>query len=309
MKNKIKITVAGIGGVGGYFGGLLANRFYQKDGVEICFFARGEHLKQIQKKGLKVIKGTTEFVAIPSLASDNASEIGIADFILICTKSYDLETVLLQLKPCIDSHTVLLPLLNGVDSTEIIKGVLPTATVLDGCAYIVSSLKEPGVIENSGNIQTLYFGLNNKKTDKLVLLEEILRQATIEAILSDGISSIIWEKFIFISPTATATSYFNNCIGELLADENKSKMLQLLIEEITQIAKSKGILIDKEITAKTLNKLKSLPFETTSSMHRDFKNHKKKTEVESLTGYVVRAGQQLNILTPEFERAYNQLRL
>ena len=118
---KTKINIAGIGGVGGYFGGLLANHFYDNENVEISFVARGGHLKEIQKNGLKVIKGENEFIAKPHIATDNTSEIGIVDFIVIATKSYDLETIIQQLLPCINQDTIILPLLNGVDSKERIK--------------------------------------------------------------------------------------------------------------------------------------------------------------------------------------------
>lgn len=80
MAKKIKIIVAGIGGVGGYFGGLLAKKYEKSDDFEICFLARGEHLAQIRKNGLKVIVGSTEFIALPAMATDKVNEIGIADY-------------------------------------------------------------------------------------------------------------------------------------------------------------------------------------------------------------------------------------
>lgn len=308
MITKTKIIIAGIGGVGGYFGGLLANRFYDNENVEINFFARGQHLKEIQANGLKVIKGESEFIAKPTLATDNPAEIGISDFIIITTKSYDLEAVIKQLRPCINQDTIILPLLNGVDSKERIKDIFPDNIVLDGCAYIVSRLKQVGVIENSGNIQTLYFGLDNFVNDKLLLLENLLKEANIEISLSKNISTIIWEKFIFISPTATATSYFDKCIGELIADNEKLKMTTTLIEEVKQIAKAKQIYVSDEITEKTVNKLKALPFETTSSMHTDFKNNKPNNELKSLTEYVIKEGRKYNLATPMYMKMYEELK-
>lgn len=308
MMTKTKIIIAGIGGVGGYFGGLLASHFYDNEKVEINFFARGQHLKEIQANGLKVIKGEIEFIAKPTLATDNPVEIGISDFIIITTKSYDLEAVIKQLRPCINQDTIILPLLNGVDSKERIKDIFPDNIVLDGCAYIVSRLKQVGVIENSGNIQTLYFGLDNFVNDKLLLLENLLKEANIEISLSKNISTIIWEKFIFISPTATATSYFDKCIGELIADNEKLKMTTTLIEEVKQIAKAKQIYVSDDITEKTVNKLKALPFETTSSMHTDFKNNKPNNELKSLTEYVIKEGRKYNLATPMYMEMYEELK-
>lgn len=305
---KTKIIIAGIGGVGGYFGGLLANHFYENENVKINFFARGRHLKEIQNNGLKVIKGDSEFIAKPTLATDNPADIGIADFIIIATKSYDLETVIQQLRSCINQDTIILPLLNGVDSKERIKNMFPDNIVLDGCAYIVSRLKQVGIIENSGNIQTLYFGLDNFANDRLLLLENLLKRANIEAFLSKNISTIIWEKFIFISPTATATSYFDKCIGDVLSDKEHFETIMELIEEVKQIAKAKQIIISEDITEKTVKKLKALPFETTSSMHSDFKYRKSNTELQSLTGFVLSEGMKYNIETPIYKRILAELK-
>lgn len=304
---KIKIIIAGIGGVGGYFGGLLAKRFYESDNIEIYFLARGKHLKEIQKNGLKIIKGEIEFIAKPHLATDNPAEIGIADFIVIATKSYDLENIIDQLRPCIHAKTILLPLLNGVDSRERILNMLPENVVLEGCVYIVSRLKQAGVIENSGNIQKLFFGMDNFVEERLIFLEKLFKEANIEAQLSTDISSIIWEKFIFISPTATATSYFDNCIGELIADEEKFKTINILIEEVKQIAKAKLINLSNDITEQTLNKLKALPFQTTSSMHTDFQNNKAVNELKSLTEYVITEGKRYKLETPIYVKSFTSL--
>ena len=305
MSKKVQIVVAGIGGVGGYFGGLLAKKYENSDAIEISFFARGEHLNKIRENGLKVIHGQTEFTTRPALATDNANEIGIADYILICTKSYDLDATIEQLKPCIGENTILLPLLNGVESVERLKNILPGATVLEGCVYIVSQVKEAGIIENSGINQKLFFGPGKINNDRLLCLEKIMLEAGIEATLSDSISTIVWEKFIFIASIATATSYFNCSIAKLIED-NEDTLVQL-IEEVKLIANAKGISFNPDITANIVNYNKLLPDNSTSSMHRDFQNLKKSTEVETLTGYVVRAGHDFGIETPIFNKAYNQL--
>lgn len=307
MNTKTKILIAGIGGVGGYFGGLLAKHYYDNAAVEISFIARGQHLKEIQDKGLKVIKGKNEFIAYPKIVTDNTMEIGIVDLIIVCTKSYDLETVILQLKPCINDHTILLPLLNGVDCKERIKAIFPNNIILSGCVYIVSRMKEFGVIENSGNIETLYFGLDIFANEKLQLFKKIFEQASIEVTLSETILSTIWEKFIFLSPTATVTSYYDKCIGEILSDNNCLEVTKLLIEEVHNVAKSKGIIFSEEIKGITLAKLKSLPFAATSSLHTDFMNKKSNNELETLTKYVIVEGEKHNVPTPTYLKLHSFL--
>lgn len=115
--------------------------------IEVYFVARGAHLKKIQEQGLKVITETGSFVAHPTLATDNVS-IGTVDYLIMCTKSYDLNETVKQMKPCIGSETVILPLLNGADISERIRALLPSTEVWQGCVYIVGRLNEPGVVES-----------------------------------------------------------------------------------------------------------------------------------------------------------------
>jgi 2-dehydropantoate 2-reductase len=307
MSKKMRFIIAGIGGVGGYFGGLLAKRFDKSDEVEVCFLARGENLKRIEREGLKIIHKEQSYTVRPALVSDHANDLGIADYIIVCSKSYDLDEIIDQLRPCIKKTTCILPLLNGVNATEIIEKKLPGHTILGGCVYIISHLKEPGVIENAGNIQKLFFGLDNKTTDELLLLDKLFRQASIEATLSQSISSLVWEKFHLVGANSTATSYYDQTTGSILADGSKKEFILTLLKEVNSIALKKGISFEKEMVADTMEKLKNLPFETTSSMQRDFWKQNGKTELETITGYIVRAGKELNIETPAFEKAYEKL--
>lgn len=304
---KTNILVAGIGGVGGFFGGLLAKQYENDEKVEVNFLARGAHLAAIREKGLKVLVRGESFIARPYIATDNPSEIGMADYIIISTKSYDLESVIHQLKPCINKDTIILPLLNGVDSKNIISKLLPENLILDGCVYIVSRLKETGVIENSGNIQSLYFGLDNFEHKKLRLLEAIMVEAGIEVQNALQISSIIWTKFIFISPTASATSYFDQSIGTVLAEEDKFQFISSLIKEIIQLAKAKKIMLSEDIYEKTLAVLQSMSYETTSSMHVDFQKKNGINELESLTNYVILEAKKYGVQTPFYEMVYEKL--
>lgn len=301
-----KIVLMGMGGVGGYFGGLLAKRYEKNTDIEIVFVARGAHLKELQTNGLKVIKGTTSFTARPALATSDCNAIGTADFICICTKSYDLEAAVEQLKPCIGRETVIVPLLNGIEPSEKIQKLLPHTLVASACTYIVSKLKAPGIVENMGAVETIFFGHETEASEKLVLFEKLLQDAAIDAVLSTSISAIVWEKFIFLSPTATATSYFDCCIGELL-EKHEDTLLQL-IEEVKHIALSLRVPVGVDITLKTLAKLKALPYEATSSMQRDFQTDRAKTELASLTYSVLQMGKQTGNPTPVYSELYGHLK-
>jgi 2-dehydropantoate 2-reductase len=304
----MKILIAGIGGVGGYFGGMLAHHFQNDNNVQINFLARGTHLEKIKQDGIKIITPHSEIIAKPYLATDNADEIGEMDYIIICTKNYDVEKTLLQIKPCVKSSTAILTLLNGVESFDIINKFYPNNLIINGCTYIVSKIKDAGVIDNSGMVQKIFFGLNNQVNDTLIKLESIFKQAGIDAILTHNISTIAWEKFIFISATATATSYFNQSIGEILLNETHTNFVKKLISEVCLVANAKGIKTDENVAQNSFNRFASMSFETTSSLHLDFKNNKPNNELESLTGYVIKQGEKYTIQTPNFITAYQKLK-
>src|SRR5688572_6650454 len=113
----MKIAIAGIGGVGGYFGGLLAKK-YESGEHDIFFIARGEHAISIRVNGLQMKTADGDFTVHPAAVTADPSGIGTVDLVLFCTKSYDLDSVANACSPMVTKDTVLLPLLNGVDATE-----------------------------------------------------------------------------------------------------------------------------------------------------------------------------------------------
>lgn len=303
----MKILIVGIGGVGGYYGGLLAKKYAESKNIEIYFLARGAHLQKIRENGLTIITETETFVVHPKLATDKVSEIGIVDIAIITPKSYDLNSTIEQISPCIGSETVILPFLNGVDISDRIRAILPTTEVWDGCVYIVGRLNEPGVIQSSGGVHDLFFGHEGSGSHKLVEMEKIMLEAGIKAKLSKNIRMIIWRKFIFISVTATLTSYYNVGFRELLTEPERKETTLKLLYEIAALAKREGIVFEHDIIETTLKHIERLPFDTTSSMHSDFKNNRR-TELETLTGIVIELGKKYNIPTNEYERVYNALK-
>ncbi len=303
---KTKIVIVGLGGVGGYFGGMLAKQYAANPDVEIYFVARGEHLKKVQENGLKLITEKETFVIHPTLATDNVFEIGIADYIIMTPKSYDLESTIAQINPAIGKDTIILPLLNGIDNSERIRALLPATEVWDGCCYIVAKLNEPGVVENSGGVHRIIFGYLNKTNERLLVFEKLLKEAGIEAEFHKDILTSIWKKFFFISTSASLTSYFDVSYNEILTDELRTKLLVEVSNELILVAKAEGITIENSEIDKLIHQFEKLPTGTTTSMHRDFKAGKN-TEVQSLTGIVIELGKKHGIPTPTYEKIYKEL--
>jgi len=304
---KTKIVIVGLGGVGGYYGGMLAKKYADNPDVEIYFVARGAHLKKMQENGLTLITETGTFQVYPTSATDKVTEIGTADYIIMTPKSYDLDSTVEQIKPMVGESTVILPLLNGIDNSDRIRALLPGTEVWQGCCYIVGRLNEPGVVESSGNVHRFQFGYEHQQTDeRLLSFEKLLKAADIDAYYHKDIMHVIWTKFFFISATASLTSYFDVSFGALLTDETRKSTLLSVLEELLAVANAEGAGIDRTVIDKVVHQLEKLPFETTASMHSDFKAGKN-TEVHGLTGSVVKLGKKNGVATPTYEKVFREL--
>ncbi|MCP2029799.1 2-dehydropantoate 2-reductase [Flavobacterium sp. HSC-32F16] len=296
-----RIGILGLGGVGGYFGGLLAKAYQKSDAVEVIFIARGETQKAIIENGLKIVTDDSEMIVHPNLVSNNPSEIGELDYLICATKTYDIEESLTSLRNSITKETVILPLYNGVDAQERIQKLFPENEVLQGCVYIVSMIFSPGTIRKIGFYEKLFFGSKTTSFSKLEELQNILQKAKIESYLVENIDETVWEKFIFISALASVTSYLNQNIGEIISNSESKVMYIELLHEIEDVAQAKGLKLPHDIVAQTIQKLEKSPKEATSSMHRDLLAGKN-TEAVSLTKFVVNEGKKYGVKTPLYEK-------
>ena len=296
-----RIGILGLGGVGGYFGGLLAKAYFKSDEVEVIFIARGETQKAITESGLKIVTDENEIIVHPKLVSNNPDEIGVLDYLICATKTYDIEESLLSLQKCITPKTVILPLYNGVDAPERIKKIFPENDILQGCVYIISMIVSPGTIRKMGFYEKLFFGSKTVSIAKLEALQNVLQKAKIESYLVENIEETVWEKFMFISALASATSYLNQNIGSILKKKKSMSVYTELLHEIEAVARAKGLQLPKDIVNQTIIKLEKSPKEATSSMHRDLLADRN-TEVTSLTQFVVNEGLKYGVATPLYEK-------
>jgi 2-dehydropantoate 2-reductase len=301
----MKIAIIGVGGVGGYFGGKLAAHYADKKDIEIIFIARGKHLEAIQNNGLKVITKQGTFIAKPHNAVDNPASCGIFDLIIFCVKSYDLEDSATLFKNCVNEQTVAITLLNGVNNAKRLTRVLPDARILDGCVYISAFIKEPGMVCQAGGTCKFFFG-SDTENKKYVTIEQVLKDAGIAAEYRKDIKEIVWEKYLFVSPLASATSFYQKTFGEIMEDAQCKHMLQELLKETEDVAKFQQVNLSHDIYQKSLDKIALFPYETKSSLQMDFER-KKNTELDIFAGYIVNYAKEHGIDVPLHEEVYKVL--
>ncbi len=303
----MKTAIVGIGGVGGYYGGLLAKRYFDDEDVEIVFIARGDHLEQIKKNGLNLITELGTFTVWPELATDNPSGCGIFDCVIFCVKAYDLEESAKLLSPFIDENTVVISLLNGVDNADRLSAVLNKGKIFNGCVYIGAHIVRPGVVQQAGSLNKLIFGNESDDKIKAKNIENILKEANIDAQYRTNINKIVWEKYVLISAFATATTFLDKTMRSVIDSKKGKELLDDLLTEVFRVCDAKRIELPKNIRKEIIAKVSTFPPEIKTSMQMDFEKGNK-TEIETFTGYIVREAGKHGLSAPTYEAIYAALK-
>lgn len=303
----VNILFVGIGGVGGYFGGLMARAFEKNTDVNVNFLTKQNHAEIIRNHGICVQTLSEGFTAIPARVSDNPSDLGVMDYIILCIKNYDLMEVLAMLEPCVGNDTVIVPLLNGVEHNKDINSFFSNALVAEGCVNVIVRSISTGNIVCNSDFADLQFGVQGAQDIRLKKLDLLFKNAGISSKLTSNISKSIWQKFTLISTVATATCFYNKNFGQVRMDPNCLEGFGSLVQEIGCLASRKGILLPKGHKDKIWKSFREMPACSTSSMHSDFLSLHNKTELESLTGYVVREGDKFQLTLPTYSYMYSAL--
>ncbi len=310
MKKGSTITVVGIGGVGGYFGGMIARKNRMSDlGHTVNFVARGDHLTAIKKKGL--ILNNSEETGLkcePDLATDDFSSLPESDIVILAVKSYDLDDVIDRLPGILKPDSTIIPLLNGVDIYERIRKKLPGVTILPACVYVAAYIEKPGSVtcqEKSGLLILGKDPLHHEIYPEHIL--KIFDDAGIYYKWFDDPYPAIWEKYTFVASLALVTAYYHQPIGGIMSDPETKKVTEKIMREIVAIARKNKVLLPDNLVDKLLERAAGVAYEIRTSYQRDLESKKHKNEGDIFGGTIEKLGKQLGIETPATSKLYKEL--
>jgi 2-dehydropantoate 2-reductase len=301
----MRFAIMGTGGVGGYFGGLLAAA-----GYDVTFIARGAHLAAIREAGLRVESVHGGFVVRPAQATDDPATVGPVDYVLFTTKTYQLEEAARALLPLVGPDTAVLPLHNGVDAMERTAAIVGRQPVLGGLCYVGSMIAAPGLIRQQSQFRRVIVGEmpwrgGGAVTPRVTLLVEALKRGGAVAEATDDIQAARWKKYAFIAPFSGVGAVARVPAGEINAQAETRRLLHDAIREVVSLARAAGVSLPEE-PGKTIAFCDALGAGITASMQRDVLEGRP-SELESIIGEVVRKGEQLGVDTPAFRFFYAAL--
>lgn len=299
----MKIAVYGVGGVGGYYGGRLAQA-----GHDVVFIARGAHLQAMRAHGLRVDSIVGDFVIDPVHATDDPAEVGTVDAVLLAVKSWQVRECAEAMQPMLAAHTLVLPLQNGIDAPGVLSEVLGAEHVLGGACGISAFIEAPGHIRHVAVDPYLQFGALDDLPNEAV---ERLRAALAEAQgmiveVSADIQATMWQKFLGVAPIGAIGAITRAPMGVVLADARTRALLDDAKREIWEVGRALGVNWAADAIARVTAVHDSVPFETTASMARDIIDGRP-SELDGQIGAIVRLGARLGVATPVNRFVYDCL--
>ena len=299
----MRIAVFGTGGVGGYFGGRLAEA-----GEDVIFIARGEHLRAIKEKGLKVDSRDGDFVIYPAAATDIVSDVGVVDLVIVGVKAWQVPDAARAMKPLVGSDTTVLPLQNGVDAVSQLIETLGSDRVVGGLCRIVSFVVEPGHIRHAGSTPSVITGeLDNRQTRRIATIEQLFKRAGVVITIATDIQVALWTKLLFIAAFSGVGAIANAPAGVLRTDPQRRTQMLSAMQEIYALARARGINLPPDSVDTVMAAVDALSEDATSSMQRDIAAGKP-SELESQNGAVVRMAHEAGIEVPTHALIYHTLR-
>ena len=298
----MRIAVMGAGGVGGYFGGRLAQA-----GHEVSFVARGKHLEAIRAHGL-TLKSPLGDATVRVRAAQDPAELWPADVILFAVKLWDTEAAAEQLRALVQGGAFVIPFQNGVESIERVGKVLGPERVLGGAAYIAGRIGEPGVIVQTGTMARLRFGPVLPAQRKIAeTLLAACQDAKIDAELADDIVKVLWEKFVLLVAISATTTVARTNVGTVRGDADLRWLLETVMRETWALGRKKGVQLADELVAQTLKFVDGLPAEMRASMAADLEAGGK-LEAPWLSGAVARMSAETGLSAPVNRAVYAALK-
>jgi 2-dehydropantoate 2-reductase len=294
----MKVAVIGAGGVGGYFGGLLA-----RAGHEVTFIARGPHLRAIQDNGLRVESQLDGTFTIPGNATSNTSSVGEQDLVIFTVKMYHNSDAVSAVLPLIGPETVVLTLQNGIDNGEILAETVGEDHVMIGSAYMEGRISEPGVVTQNGPGIAAFGEMNVGISRRGENLLQRFQESGWRVNLHENMPGMLWKKFAYIAGSAAVCAAANCVYEEMRTKPETRQLIRDAIEEVLAVGKARGAPIMPDSLAWAMDSLDRFPGQGRASMAKDFTDQRP-VELEGLTGTVVRMARELKIPTPANDFLY-----
>jgi 2-dehydropantoate 2-reductase len=300
-KNWPRVAVVGAGAVGGYFGGMLA-----RAGAPVMMIGRAAFVEAVKKNGLFL--DTVQFKeSVRVEASTELSDIRGAEMVLFCVKTTDNAATARALAPLLAPGALVVSMQNGVDNAEQIRAA-SGIDALSAVVYVAASVQEPGRVKHVGR-GDLVIGPRNAQTEHVA---GVFERAGVGCRISDNIAGELWTKLTWNCALNAVSALGRAKYGEIAASADARRVVETLVYEVLAVAKAANIhppgFEDPQVALAGSFKIATQMAEALSSTAQDM-SRGKRTEIDSLNGYISRRGAELGVPTQVNHALYALVKL
>lgn len=291
------VAVLGAGAVGSYVIWGLA----EKPGIRLGVLAEGERAARLKANGVG-INGRTYRPEVWALEEAHG-----VDFLVVCLKYGALPGAMDSIRKAVGEHTVVMSLMNGVDSEEIIGEVIDPSKIVHSLIKVASERKGNQVVFDPETTIGIIYGEADlsRGTGRIEALNDLFADTGLHYRATDVILTEIWSKFRLNVPNNQAQAMVGCGVGAYRDSEHVAFLRDRLREEVDRIAEKKGIDFDKADTSSTFGSKVRDRARYSTLQDLDAGRH---TEVDMFAGAVVRMGRELGIPTPYNEFTYHMIK-
>lgn len=294
----MRIAIIGAGGVGGYYGALLAQA-----GHDVTLLARGEHLAAIRKNGM-VIKHQDASFAVPVNATDRPDDLRGADWAMLAVKSYSVAELADVLVMLAKEGTAIVPPLNGVTTAENLEALgVPRAQILGATTIMNAHRTAPGVIERLSKKERFVVGeLDGSMSERAQAIATAMQSIGGESLATREIVFELWHKFNMLCACAAACGMARSDLGTIRDTELGWLLIERAVREIAAVARAMRVPIPSSQEEDALARIAALPGTLKPSFLLDIERGGP-TELDVLSGAVSKFGRETGVPTPVHDTA------
>lgn len=262
----MRVLVVGAGATGGYYGARLA-----EIGRDVTFLVRPARAEILAARGLN-LKSPLGDLHLPAPRTVTADRLGeeVFDLVVLSCKAYDLDAALRDIAPAVTEGTLVLPILNGMAHLDALDAAFGPARVLGGSCAIISTVGPDGEIRHMSELCTITYGeRDGGRSDRVQAIDALMQGAKFLARLSDKILLEMWEKWVFLTTLAGATTLMRAALGDILAAPGGRALIEGLHDECLATAAAAGYAPRDKVAAQARATLTAEGSPMTASMLRD----------------------------------------
>ncbi len=290
-----RVMVTGAGAMGSYF----ASRFYETDKENIFLVAAGGRYERLKREGLEVNGKRYDFPLIRP--SDTVAP---ADLMLVAVKNHHLDQAIQDMRNVIGEHTLIISVMNGIDSEESLGRAFGAEKVLYALSVAIDAVKE-------GNRTTytspgkIIFGEAENKTigERVRRVQEALDRAGLNHDTPEDMIRALWWKLMINVGVNQISAVLRAPYGIFRKSAEARELMDTAMSEVVAVAQKAGVSLYQRDIEEWYSVLATLGVNGKTSMVQDVEA-KRKTEVEVFAGKIVEMGKKYDVPTPFNETLY-----